>query len=65
MFAALGIKVTLVEGRERLLTFMDAEVANVLAQCMRALGVELYLGETIERVESGSGASFQVALKSG
>lgn len=44
MFAALGVRVTLLDGRDRLLGFLDGEIADRLAEAMRHLGVELRLG---------------------
>lgn len=63
MFAALGIKVNLVEGRERLLGFMDFEVSATLAQSMRNMGIAVHLNDAIEMVETGDLLS--VHLKSG
>jgi len=63
MFAALGIKVHLVEGRDRLLAFMDAELVETLTRCMRAMGVELYMPDVIEGVEAD--AQIRIRLKSG
>ena len=44
MFAALGVKVTLVDAREALLTFLDHEMVSHLAASMRRMGIELRLG---------------------
>ncbi len=44
MFAALGVRVTLLDSRDRLLGFLDAEIGDRLAEAMRRLGVELRLG---------------------
>ena len=63
MFSALGVAVTLVEGRERLLGFMDAEVSATLAQSMRTMGIALHLDDAIEAVETGERLS--VGLRSG
>ena len=41
MFAAMHVKVTLVEGRPRLLPFLDAEIAERLRGAMQALGVDV------------------------
>jgi NAD(P) transhydrogenase len=51
MFAALGIPVTLVEPREELLPFLDAEISRLLWQRMEALGVRMRLGRTVAGVE--------------
>ncbi len=63
LFAALGVRVTLTEGRDRLLGFMDAEVSHALAASMARIGIDLRLNETVE--SAGSGHVLQVALKSG
>ncbi len=47
MFAALGVQVTLVDGRNRLLGFLDVEVSEALQDGMRAMGIELLLGEDV------------------
>ena len=52
MFAAVGIEVTLVEGRERLLTFFDPEISQALAAAMSKLGIDLRLSERIDTIES-------------
>lgn len=59
MLAALGVKVTLIEGRNRLLDFVDAEIAEALQYHLRQAGVTLRLGEkvvTIKKVEPPPGA---------
>jgi NAD(P) transhydrogenase len=43
MFAALGCSVTIVEGRDAILGFLDAEVNHLLAERMREIGVEILL----------------------
>ena len=47
MFSALGIKVTLIDGRDRLLTFLDGEMAEGLRFRMSLLGIDVRLGETV------------------
>jgi NAD(P) transhydrogenase len=49
MFAALGIAVTLVDGRDRLLGFLDGEVAERLRAHMITLGIDVRLGEAVAR----------------
>jgi len=44
MFAALGVKVTLVDARDSLLAFLDGEMVEKLAASMRRMGIELRLG---------------------
>ena len=43
MFAALGTRVTVVEQRQRLLEFCDAEIIEALQYHLRDLGVDLPL----------------------
>jgi NAD(P) transhydrogenase len=50
LFAALGIPVTLVDGGERLLPFLDREIADILLQEMRALGVRVVFGNRVEEM---------------
>ncbi len=59
MLAALGVKVTLVEGRQRLLDFVDTEVIEALQYHLRQRGVTLRMGEkvvSIKQVEPPPGA---------
>jgi NAD(P) transhydrogenase len=63
MFAALGVEVSLVEGRPRLLGFMDEQVTAILAESMRDLGVRLITGDSIETVAKHT--IFTVNLASG
>lgn len=59
MLAALGVKVTLVEGRQRLLDFVDAEIIEALQYHLRQAGVTLRMGEKvvkIRRIEPPPGA---------
>ncbi len=57
MFAALGVRVTLLDNRDRLLGFLDHEIGDRLAGAMRHLGIELLLGASWGRVhyEHGRG----------
>jgi NAD(P) transhydrogenase len=51
MFAALGVNVTVVDGRRRPLEFLDHEIVDELVHQMRDRGVLFRLGETVEGVE--------------
>jgi len=51
MFAALGTKVTVVDGRPRLLPFLDGEIAEALQFLLRRRSVTFRFGERVERVE--------------
>ena len=55
MFSALGIEVHLVEGRDRLLGFMDGEVTETLTHCMRTMGINMCMPEEINSVKAGHG----------
>ncbi len=47
MLAALGVRVTLIEGRTRLLDFVDAEIIEALQYHLRQADVTLRLGEKV------------------
>ena len=64
MFAAMHVKVTLLEGRDRLLPFLDAEMGSRLEASLRALGVDIRLGVSVEKVTL-DGERVEVSLKSG
>jgi NAD(P) transhydrogenase len=49
IFGALGIKVSLIDGRDRLLGFLDGEMADQLRLQMGFLGVDLRLKENVAR----------------
>jgi NAD(P) transhydrogenase len=52
MLSALGVKVTLVEGRSRLLDFVDAEISEALQYHLRRGGMTLRLGEKVVSIRS-------------
>jgi NAD(P) transhydrogenase len=64
MFAALGTKVTVVEQRERMLEFCDAEVVEALKFHLRDLAVTFRFGETVASVEARPDGAI-ATLKSG
>lgn len=51
MLSALGVKVTLIEGRSRLLDFVDAEITEALQYHLRQNGMTLRLGEKVTKIE--------------
>jgi NAD(P) transhydrogenase len=51
MMQALGVKVTLVEGKTRLLDFLDPEISEALQYHLRQTGMNLRLGERVVRAE--------------
>ena len=57
IFAALGSRVTLLHGGERILAPVDAEIAQVLQDYMRRQGIAVELGAKVSRIcHSGDGA---------
>lgn len=65
IFAQAGLRVTLIDERKDLLSFLDREVADVLARQMTHDGVRLLLGETVQEVESNPPSGVTVRLESG
>jgi len=64
IFMALGVEVTLVDGRDRLLPFLDSEISERLRDRFVGLGMHLWLNERPLKVENhGCGARLQ--MKSG
>ncbi|MEX0884915.1 MAG: Si-specific NAD(P)(+) transhydrogenase [Phycisphaeraceae bacterium] len=53
IMATLGVRVTLVEGRDRVLGFLDHEILDAFQYHMRQAGITLRLGEKVERIEQG------------
>src|SRR5262245_44970550 len=51
IFAALGVRVTLIDKRPRLLSFVDAEIMETLAYHLRQNRVTLRLGEEVSGIE--------------
>jgi NAD(P) transhydrogenase len=51
IFAALGIRVTLIDMRPRLLPFVDGEIVDTLSYHMRNNGVTLWLNEKVQGIE--------------
>ncbi|MBE0606222.1 MAG: Si-specific NAD(P)(+) transhydrogenase [Deltaproteobacteria bacterium] len=50
MLAALGVPVTLIDKRERLLDFVDREIADNLAYQLREKNMSIRLGEEVSRI---------------
>jgi NAD(P) transhydrogenase len=68
MFAALGVRVTLIDKRPRLLEFVDNEITDVLAYQLRQNRMTLRLGEAVESVahtQGRVGEQVRVVLESG
>ena len=50
IMAALGVRVTLIEGRSQVLGFLDQEIAGALQYHMRNKGISLRLGEKVKAI---------------
>src|SRR5215218_3773269 len=64
MFGRLGTKVTVVDQRPRVLTFLDGEIGEALQFILRRSNVTFRLREQVEAVEAGDGGA-RVRLASG
>jgi len=64
MFMALGVKVTLVDGRDRLLPFLDAEISDRLRDRLKELGMNFWFNERPVKVEN-SATGAKLTMKSG
>jgi NAD(P) transhydrogenase len=68
IFAALGTKVTLIEGRDRLLGFLDGELSAALKIALERMGTEILLGDAVEKIWREPGLesnALRIQLKSG
>lgn len=68
IFAALGTRITLIEGRDRLLGFLDGELSSALRVAMERMGGEVLLGDSVETIRREEGVRFnalRLKLKSG
>jgi NAD(P) transhydrogenase len=64
IFTALGVEVALVDGRDRVLPFLDAEISECLRQSLADLGVRFYFGERMSQIERTNN-SVRITLQSG
>jgi NAD(P) transhydrogenase len=65
IFACLGVKVTLLEARPALLGFLDQEITDLLTKRLVALGIDIRLGDDVERIVDVPGPGVHVETKSG
>jgi len=65
ILSALDIQVTLVDGRNEMLGFLDREIVDEFSHHLRDRGVSLRLGETVQRVEIVDDHHLVVHLASG
>ena len=64
MFAAVGVRVTLVDQRPRLLEFVDDEITEALQYRLRELGIRLRLGENIAKISLSDTGEAQALTES-
>ncbi len=66
MLAAVGVRITLIDGRPRLLEFLDDEIAESLQFRIRDMGIRLRLGETVKSINADApGDTVEAELASG
>jgi NAD(P) transhydrogenase len=64
IFTALGVHVTLVDSRDRLLPFVDLEIAQRLQQQLERLGLEFFFNDRVVEIKVGAGSA-ALKLQSG
>jgi NAD(P) transhydrogenase len=64
VFVALGVKVVLIDGRDRLLPFLDAEVSERLRQRLAALGMDFWFNDRPAKIQT-SELGVDATMKSG
>ncbi len=65
IFAALDVKVTLVEKGERLLGGIDREISDLMQQQLKRAGINVLLNNEVASVSSPEGDTVEVRLKNG
>ena len=64
IFSALGVRVTLVDVRDRLLPFLDAEISERLRVRLAAIGMQFWFNERPAKVQT-TASGVQLVMKSG
>jgi NAD(P) transhydrogenase len=65
IFAALGTKITIIEGRDSLLGFLDREMSDGLRAGLERGGHDVRLGDAVSTIDRISGGCLRIRLKSG
>jgi NAD(P) transhydrogenase len=65
IFAALGTRITIIEGRQALMGFLDAEMSESLKRELESDGHQVRLGDAVESIARIPGGPLRLRLKSG
>jgi len=65
MFAALGVRVHLIDGRDVLLPFLDADLSNGLKTAMEAQGIVFWWKDQVDVCHAPRSGEIELRLKSG
>ena len=65
IFAALGTKITIIEGRPSLMGFLDREMSDGLRVGLEREGHQILLGDAVSSIERIPGDCLRIRLKSG
>ncbi len=65
MFAALGVKVLLVDRRDEVLRMVDVEVGDRFRQYIEEIGVDIRLGTKIDELRKADNGAAEIALADG
>jgi NAD(P) transhydrogenase len=65
IFAALGVRVDLIDKRSRLLPFADHEITDTLAYFLRQNRMSIHLGEEVSNLEPWGEDQVKISLSSG
>ena len=65
IFSTLDTKVTLLDGRDSMLGFLDTEIVDELTHSLRDRGISIRLGENVDNIESCDNDHVIVTTKSG
>ncbi|UCF91750.1 MAG: Si-specific NAD(P)(+) transhydrogenase [Desulfobacterales bacterium] len=65
IFSVLDIELTLIDGRDTLLEFLDREIVDEFIHCMRQRGITLRLGEKVVGIEKDANGRVITTLESG
>jgi NAD(P) transhydrogenase len=65
LFGALGTAITIIEGRDTLMGFLDDEMSHGLRSALERDGHHVMLGDAVLSVERVPGGPLRIALKSG